>query len=59
MRGAASRIERQRPFRGRPRVGNPLLTHVLFPTYVAALLWGGLVLRDATLRSFTPWWRQS
>jgi hypothetical protein len=41
------------------RVGNPLLSHVLFPTYVAALLWGGLVLRDATLRSFTPWWRQS
>lgn len=28
------------------RVGNPLLTHVLFPIYVAALLWGGLWLRD-------------
>ncbi len=28
------------------RVGNPLLTHVLFPVYVAALLWGGLWLRD-------------
>src|SRR3954465_15228176 len=23
------------------RVGNPMFTHVLFPTYVAALLWGG------------------
>ena len=37
------------------RVGNPLFTHVLFPTYVAALLWGGLVLRDARLRVFLPW----
>ena len=33
------------------RVGNPLFTHVLFPTYVAALLWGGLMLRDARLRA--------
>ncbi len=28
------------------RVGNPLLSHVLFPTYMAALIWLGLVLRD-------------
>ena len=28
------------------RVGNPLFTHVLFPIYVAALLWVGLWLRD-------------
>ena len=34
------------------RVGNPLFTHVLFPTLFAALLWGGLVLRDARLRAF-------
>ncbi|QSQ19514.1 DoxX family protein [Pyxidicoccus parkwayensis] len=34
------------------RVGNPLFTHVLFPTYVAALLWGGLVLRNPRLRAF-------
>ncbi len=33
------------------RVGNPLFTHALFPTYVAALLWGGLALRDARLRA--------
>lgn len=33
------------------RVGDPLLSHILFPTYVAALLWVGLVLRDARLRS--------
>ena len=37
------------------RVGNPLFTHILFPTYVAALLWGGLMLRDARLRLFLPW----
>jgi hypothetical protein len=37
------------------RVGNPLLSHVLFPTYVAALVWGGLFLRDARLRAFLPW----
>ena len=37
------------------RVGNPLFTHVLFPTYVAALLWGGLMLRDVRLRAFLPW----
>ena len=29
------------------RVGSPLLTHVLFPVYVAAFIWGGLLLRDA------------
>ncbi len=37
------------------RVGNPLFTHVLFPTYIAALLWGGFMLRDARLRAFLPW----
>lgn len=37
------------------RVGDPLLTHVLFPSYVGALVWGGLVLRDARLRALaTP-----
>lgn len=40
------------------RVGNPLFTHVLFPTYIAALIWGGLVLRDPRVRAFIPW-RQS
>ena len=33
------------------RVENPLFSHVLFPVYVAALLWGGLYLRDARLRA--------
>jgi hypothetical protein len=34
------------------RVGHPLWTHTLFPIYVAAVIWGGLVLRDARLRAF-------
>ena len=32
------------------RVGSPLLTHQLFPVYLAALFWGGLFLRDERLR---------
>ena len=36
------------------RVANPLFTRVLFPIYVAAMLWGGLMLRDARLRAFLP-----
>ena len=33
------------------RLDNPLFTHVLFPIYVAALVWGGLYLRDARVRA--------
>jgi hypothetical protein len=33
------------------RLGNPLFSHTLFPTYVAALLWVGLWLRDRRLRA--------
>ena len=33
------------------RVDNPLFSHTLFPIYVAALLWGGLYLRDARVRA--------
>ena len=33
------------------RVGDPLPTHTLFPLYVAALLWGGLWLRDRRVRA--------
>jgi hypothetical protein len=36
------------------RIGNPLLSHTLFPVYVAALLWGGLYLRDPRLRALMP-----
>jgi hypothetical protein len=33
------------------RLGNPLFTHVLFPIYVAILLWGGLYARDPRVRA--------
>lgn len=36
------------------RVGNPLFSHTLFPTYLATLLWLGLWLRDARVRSLLP-----
>ncbi|WP_243303766.1 DoxX family protein [Geothrix oryzisoli] len=36
------------------RVGDPLFSHILFPTYVAALVWGGLYLRDARLGALLP-----
>ena len=36
------------------RVDNPLFSHVLFPVYVAVLLWGGLYLREARLRALVP-----
>jgi hypothetical protein len=36
------------------RIGNPLFSHILFPTYVAALLWGGLWLRDRRVRAVLP-----
>ena len=36
------------------RVGDPLFSHVLFPVYVAALLWIGLGLRDGRLGQFLP-----
>jgi hypothetical protein len=36
------------------RIGNPLFSHILFPGYVAMLLWGGLWMRDPRLRKFIP-----
>jgi hypothetical protein len=33
------------------RVAHPLFSHILFPTYVGALLWIGLYLRDARVRA--------
>ena len=32
------------------RVENPLFSHTLFSIYVAAMIWGGLYLRDNRLR---------
>jgi hypothetical protein len=34
------------------RIGSPLFSHVLFPLYVAVLVWGGLYLRDRRVRAF-------
>ena len=36
------------------RIGNPLFTHILFPVYVAFMLWGGLWLRDRRIRALLP-----
>jgi hypothetical protein len=36
------------------RLGDPLFSHTLFPIYVAALIWGGLYLRDARVRALSP-----
>ena len=36
------------------RVESPLFTHTLFPVYVAALLWAGLLLREPRLRVLLP-----
>jgi hypothetical protein len=36
------------------RLGQPLFSHILFPTYLAALLWGGLWLRDRRVRQLMP-----
>jgi len=36
------------------RIHSPLATHVLFPIYVAAFLWTGLLLRQPALRMFLP-----
>lgn len=39
------------------RVGNPILSHVVFPVYFGVLLWGGLVLRDERIRKLLPFRR--
>jgi DoxX-like family len=36
------------------RAGDPLFSHVLFPTYLGVLLWLGLYLRDSRLRALIP-----
>src|SRR5258708_25775616 len=36
------------------RAGDPLFTHVLFPTYLGSLIWLGLILRDIRLRVLNP-----
>src|SRR6266446_6916491 len=39
------------------RIGAPLLSHTLFPIYVAALLWGGLYIRETRLCQLLPFRR--
>jgi hypothetical protein len=36
------------------RIGNPLMTHTLFPVWLGILLWGGLWFRDVRLRALLP-----
>jgi hypothetical protein len=36
------------------RIGNPLFSHVLFGLYLGLILWGGLWLRDRSLRALMP-----
>jgi hypothetical protein len=39
------------------RLGDPLFSHTLFPIYFAALVWGGLYLRDDRVRALSPFGR--
>ena len=39
------------------RIGSPLLSHTLFPIYVALLIWGGLYPREPRLRDLIPFRR--
>jgi hypothetical protein len=41
------------------RIGSPLLSHVLFGTYVGGVLWAGLLLREARLRELLPFRRRA
>ena len=36
------------------RVGDSLFSHVLFPAYIGALVWGGLLLKENARRSLAP-----
>ncbi len=36
------------------RIGSPLFSHTLFPIYIGLLIWGGIYLRNAKLRSLIP-----
>jgi|SRR5690606_3377402 hypothetical protein len=36
------------------RLGNPLFSHILFPVYLGIMVWGGLYLRNQSLRLLIP-----
>jgi hypothetical protein len=37
------------------RAGSPLFSHILFSVYLGVFMWGGLWLRDPTVRRLFPW----
>jgi hypothetical protein len=37
------------------RIDDPLFSHTLFGVYLGAVMWAGVWLRDARLRSLLPW----
>jgi hypothetical protein len=39
------------------RAGSPLFSHILFSVYLGLFMWGGLWLRDATVRALFPFRR--
>jgi DoxX-like family len=39
------------------RIGSPLFSHLLFGFYLGLMLWGGLWLRDGSLRALIPFRR--
>jgi DoxX-like family len=39
------------------RIGSPLFSHTLFGLYLGLMVWGGLWLRDRSLRSLVPFRR--
>ena len=39
------------------RIGSPLFTHTLFGLYLGLMVWGGLWLRDRSLRTLIPFHR--
>jgi len=39
------------------RVGSPIFSHLLFGFYLGLMVWGGLYLRDARVRSLIPFVR--
>src|ERR1700720_2894328 len=39
------------------RIGSPLFSHILFGLYLGLMVWGGLWLRDGSLRTLIPFHR--
>jgi hypothetical protein len=39
------------------RIDSPVFSHTLFGLYLGLMVWGGLWLRDRSLRTLLPFWR--